>query len=1072
MQSSIMMNKTTASTGAPRPPNIWGGGVFRRLAVGVLCASAVLWGSLIAAAEPATTTLRNWYGEGMVFQRGKPFAVMGSAPAGTDVTVAIGSNSANAVADSTGAFKVEIAALPASLSPYKLTVSVGGKTVRTINEVYSGDLVLVTGQSNMEANYVEYYTGSGANGNYAGKYGPDDLPTLVEDAAIRFIKVDHVWDDDNVWRDLPLRHVTNAWLRASASVRSDGTTPDNQHFSYLAQYAAQRMRTVNPNVPVGIIDASWGGMPIKDFVSGGLVNTHILPLVGLNVGGILFYQGESNTAQNLYPWLMIDFYTNLSGKDFPSMINSFRDKFGENVPIVWAQIARSDHSNWFFSPVRAAQVKMLSSPSINNLNNLACVSILDTDKGTAESMHPLGKDIIGPRMADCLLSILAGNGPKTGPTPVRASANGNTVTVEFSNATGLKTMKPVYTTAATATHYADDTTGADVCEVEIAGTDGVFWPAAQARISGETLVATASDRLVGAPTQIRYGWQNAPVNPNLYNGDGLPAPTFVMDVEGAEVNPKPCNILFNSLGSAPCIAPISGNAGATAVLPSAKPYPKLKKEFVEWNTSQTGTGTSYKGGATVTIPNSNKTIFYAIYRAADSDNSGGSGESGGSESGESGGSGDSGSGETGGSGESGGSEPGESGGSGGSGSVENPSLPEESVGEAGWFYTPYAKPDAYKVIGTITDGQWTLEVTKFDRENGSLEFASSKSLIKDWSAPADSALSGVLDLRRPLVVADGDGVRTAIRSVVAGRSAFSGSDKLVAFYCDILAFSADATSAFQGNANLTTVGIGGNAEVLPTLLFNQNSKLKAVAFDFPNLRTIENRVFGISNPDPIDVQTFAIPSVESVLGAASQGGSSFLYGDLFLTNVETIGDGAFNNASLTNVYLAGQATRLGNNAFRGSTITNVVLNLSQLSEVSSSAFSGQKNIRRVELVRKLADMGQVTNVIAAAASGNTNLGDNGYYVPGKWLPNDLRIYVSKPQWTPSAAETYSAENPTGFFLGADTFTDKEKQMIAADPTLTGAFGVCVRVVNGTLKRRAFFVHKNSPYDKIGLICIR
>ena len=422
--------------------------------------------------------------------------------------------------------------------------------------------------------------------------------------------------------------------------------------------------------------------------------------------------------------------------------------------------------------------------------------------------------------------------------------------------------------------------------------------------------------------------------------------------------------------------------------------------------------------------------------------------------------------------ESGGSESGESGGSGGSGSVVNPSLPEEPVGEAVWFYTPYAKPDAYKVIGTITDGQWTLEVTKFDRTDGSLEFASWKSLIQDWSEPTDSTKHGVLDLRRPLVVADGDGVRTAIRSVVAGKSAFSGSDKLVAFYCDILSFSADATSAFQGNDNLTTVGIGGNAGVLPTLLFNQNPKLKAVAFDFPNLRTIENRVFGSSNPDPIDVQTFAIPSVESVLGAASSGGSSFLYGDLVLANVAIIGDGAFNNASLTNVYLAGPATRLGNNAFRGSSITNVVLNLSQLAEVSSSAFNGQKNIRRVELVRKPADMGQVTNVIAAAASG-TDLGANGYLVSKKWLPNDLRIYVSKKQWVPSAAETYSAENPTGFFLGADTFTDKEKQMIAADPTLEGAFGVCVRVVNGTLKRRAFFVHKNSPYDKGGLIiCIR
>ena len=116
-------------------------------------------------------------------------------------------------------------------------------------------------------------------------------------------------------------------------------------------------------------------------------------------------------------------------------------------------------------------------------------------------------------------------------------------------------------------------------------------------------------------------------------------------------------------------------------------------------------------------------------------------------------------------------------------------------------------------------------------------------------------------------------------------------------------------------------------------------------------------------------------------------------------------------------------------------------------------------------------MGQVTNVIAAAASGNTNLGENGYLVSGKWLPNNLRIYVSKKQWVPSAAETYSEDNPTGFFLGAGTFTAKEKQMIAADPTLRRAFGVCVRVVNGTLKRRAFFVHKKSPYDKGGLSII-
>ena len=71
-----------------------------------------------------------------------------------------------------------------------------------------------------------------------------------------------------------------------------------------------------------------------------------------------------------------------------------------------------------------------------------------------------------------------------------------------------------------------------------------------------------------------------------------------------------------------------------------------------------------------------------------------------------------------------------------------------------WTYTP--GKEGPNVIGTITDGQWTLKVTGFDKENGVLKFANwwGKSIINAWTAPADSALSGVLDLRRPLTVVD------------------------------------------------------------------------------------------------------------------------------------------------------------------------------------------------------------------------------------------------------------------------------------------------------------------------------
>ena len=391
-----------------------------------------------------------------------------------------------------------------------------------------------------------------------------------------------------------------------------------------------------------------------------------------------------------------------------------------------------------------------------------------------------------------------------------------------------------------------------------------------------------------------------------------------------------------------------------------------------------------------------------------------------------------------------------------------------------WTYTP--EKENPNIIGTITDGQWTLKVTGFDKANGVLKFANmwGKSIIKAWTAPADSALSGVLDLRSPLTVVDEAGARHAIANVVAGQSAFTGSSDLVALYCDILSFNGKDTSQFASNANLTRIEIGGDADSMQGLLLNRNPKLKTVRIDFPAMRSIGSsngqNIFGTqTSPDPIDVGTIAVPSVTNLFNYALN--RSFIVGNLVLTNIVSMGTGAFNGASLTNVFLAGPLTKLNEYVFKGSTITNVLLDLPELAEVSSLAFNEQKYIRRVELVRTPADMGQVTNVIAAAASGNTNLGENGYQVSGKWLPNNLRIYVSKRQWVPSEAETYSAENPTGFFLGKETFTDKEKQMIAADPTLKGAFGVCVKVVNGTLKRRAFFVHKKSPYDKGGL-CIR
>ena len=380
---------------------------------------------------------------------------------------------------------------------------------------------------------------------------------------------------------------------------------------------------------------------------------------------------------------------------------------------------------------------------------------------------------------------------------------------------------------------------------------------------------------------------------------------------------------------------------------------------------------------------------------------------------------------------------------------------------------------------TITDanGQWTIIVGKNFKTTKTLTMSqrlvqnsSGKntwvSAISDWQAPTDPALSGVLDLRSPLIVKDeSDGTETTIQSVEVGQAALTGvalfSYSITKFYCDIISVLGTYSSqskqwtgtCFTGNTSLTTVEIGGTAEGLPSLLFKDCSALRTLKFNFPNVRWAGHSygqvvVSDLSNLTPIDVSTIVTPGITNIYKSAFM--CSKLCGDLTLTNVMSIGATAFQGASLTNVYLAGTLTELPDQVFRGnSTITNVVLDLPNLTTIAYQAFGhpnaglNQTKIRRVEFVSAIKEMGLVTNIVRYA--NNSNIGD-------------LRIYVSKKQWTPSDEQKYDAETkPTGFF---SEITDEEKAALDAE-TQKNIIGVLVK--GGT--RKGIFIHKASIYDK-------
>ena len=374
-----------------------------------------------------------------------------------------------------------------------------------------------------------------------------------------------------------------------------------------------------------------------------------------------------------------------------------------------------------------------------------------------------------------------------------------------------------------------------------------------------------------------------------------------------------------------------------------------------------------------------------------------------------------------------------------------------------WTYDSSAK--------TISDGQWTLKVSLKDTV---LSVWGVKSHVDDGD--------GVIDLNKPLTLTGGSSV--TVSGVVFGESSLSGKSALKKFYCDIV--DALGKSMLQSNPNLTDVVLKGEkVSKLSDLMLNRCSSLTNAVLKFPNLRTVGDRIFGVYTEKvaPINVMDLLNPGVTNITSKLTQDkGSSFFYGDLVLTNIHVISELSFRGADLRNVRLAGPLASLGFYTFHGYGITNIVLALPHLAVVNIEAFNSQKRIHSLEMQRvPKGGMGLVSNILAYAASGasandwvNGIAGLGGWYNDSGWKPQTNRIYVSRKQWTPSAEETWSPSNTNGFFLGKP-FTEGEKKMIEADPTLTKAFGVWVQYQGTNLVHRAFFVHKPSPYDKLGFV---
>lgn len=203
------------------------------VAIATCCASPAI------AQESVAPLLHPLFQDHAVLQRDQPITVWGQAAPGTPVTVTFAKQNIKAHPDANGHWRATLRPLPAG-GPYQMTVQAGQRT-QTLQDLQIGDVWLCSGQSNME---LPVWRALNADGEIAAATHPGiRLFTVPKHAATS--------PQENF-------HDTVAWAPVTP-----GTVRD---FSAACYYFARELqKTVN--VPMGLIQAAWGGSRIEAWSS-------------------------------------------------------------------------------------------------------------------------------------------------------------------------------------------------------------------------------------------------------------------------------------------------------------------------------------------------------------------------------------------------------------------------------------------------------------------------------------------------------------------------------------------------------------------------------------------------------------------------------------------------------------------------------------------------------------------------------------------------------------------------------------------------------------------------------------
>ncbi|MEM7312525.1 MAG: hypothetical protein AAF497_05175 [Planctomycetota bacterium] len=238
----------------------------------------------------AELSLPNIFGDNMVIQRDRPIHIWGTATAGKNVRVKIGTRDLTERADENGRWSMQLEGLRASNQATSLSVQSGEETVEYDGIVF-GDVWLLGGQSNMEDVLADIYHG---DMEVASANHPD----------IRLMTIPHIASPKRL-DDMDRLNEFNSWTRRYELKGSwRPCTPKSvERFSAIGYIFGRRLHLVT-GVPIGLIDASWGGTTVEAWTSREKLATvdGARPLVDEWESKIAAYDAEASLQRRIENW--------------------------------------------------------------------------------------------------------------------------------------------------------------------------------------------------------------------------------------------------------------------------------------------------------------------------------------------------------------------------------------------------------------------------------------------------------------------------------------------------------------------------------------------------------------------------------------------------------------------------------------------------------------------------------------------------------------------------------------------------------------------------------------------------